>query len=379
MNRTHNLATILNNELDRKKGILRMKPTFVARTSYPGLGRLGIKKYFLGKRGWLCERWMCSSVVASGPMQIKNEGLSEVNIKNVKFFLKDALQLAPERMLGAKYAKLHNNRFGVLTKILDIGRLIPWHLHAREKHARKYWGKNPKEEAYYYLEHPNRGPLPYSHLGIHPDVTKEELLLILKRWNDDKVLDLSPAYRLNAREGFHIPAGVIHAPGTALTLEAQEESDVASIFQPVVNGQLLSKKQRLLNGPKTEEEAIELIDWEVCTDPEFYRKYHIIPAIIAADKTVKKYWIYNPKKSRKFSGKEIRIAPGKKIKENEQGAFLLLVWRGKGSINGTRIVEGNPNRDELFVSYEGAANHEILNDGKDELIVYKIFGPDVYK
>ncbi|MGQ9781151.1 MAG: hypothetical protein ACUVQ8_02695 [Nitrososphaeria archaeon] len=124
---------------------------------------------------------------------MENEGLSELNIKDEKMFLRDALNLAPEKMLGISYARSHSNRFGVLTKILDIGRPIPWHLHAREAHARKYWGMNPKEEAYYFLDHPNRGPLSYSHLGMHPDVTREELLEILKRWNDDKVLGLSLA------------------------------------------------------------------------------------------------------------------------------------------------------------------------------------------
>jgi hypothetical protein len=56
---------------------------------------------------------------------------------------------------------------------------------------------NPKEEAYYFLETDNLGPLPYSHLGLHPDVSGDDLLPILERWNDDKVLNLSPAYRLN--------------------------------------------------------------------------------------------------------------------------------------------------------------------------------------
>ena len=372
-----NLAVILNKELDQKRGVLRLKPTFVAR-DYPGLGRLGLKKFSAGKRGWLVERWMASSVVAKGLNQIENEGLSELDIKGVKLFLKDALALSPERMLGKSYAKSHNNRFGVLTKILDIGKPIPWHVHAREEHARKYWNMNPKEEAYYFLDHPKRGPLPYSHLGMHPDTIKADLLPILKRWNDDKVLDLSPAYRLNVGEGFLILAGVIHAPGTALTLEAQEESDVGSLFQPMVNNKIMSKEQTLLNGPKTEEEAIELIDWNACTDPKFYRKYHIIPEIISEDNTSKEYWVYSPKMCKKFAGKEIRLAAKKKIKESEKGPFLLLAWKGQGTVNGVKVVGGNPKTDELFVSCEAAAEHEIVNEGKEELILYKIFGPDVY-
>lgn len=364
--------------LDKNKGVLRLKPSFVARTLYAGLGRMGLKRYYVGRRGWICERWMGSSVSASGPTQIRNEGLSELNVKGPRIFLMDAIRLLPERMLGDSYARAHNNRFGVLTKVLDIGYPIPFHLHAREEHARKYWSMNPKEEAYYFLEHPNIGPLPYSHLGLHPDTTPEDILPILKRWNDDKILDLSPAYRLNVGEGFHILAGVLHAPGTALTLEVQEESDVASIFQAKVRRKILPKEQFLLNGPKNEEEALELVDWKTCTDPKFYRKYHITPETIVEDKKVKESWIFSPKRTRKFSGKEIRLTPGEKIKRSEKGAFLLFVWKGEGKINNFPFKGGNVNMDEMFVSYEAAKEHEIVNTGKNELICYKIFGPDVY-
>ena len=370
------MANVLDKELDQKQGVLRLKPTFVAR-NYPGLGRLGIKKFSAGKRGWLCERWMASSVVVRGQSQIENEGLSELDIEGVKLSLKDALALSPERMVGKNYAKLHNNRFGVLTKILDIGKPISWHVHPRKEQAKKYWNMNPKEEAYYFLDQPNKGPLPYSHLGMHPDTTKGDLLPILKRWNDDKVLDLSPAYRLNVGEGFLILAGVIHAPGTALTLEAQEESDVGSSFQPMVYGKITSKEQTLLNGPKTEEEAMELIDWKVCTDPKFYSRYHIVPEMISEDGAVKEYWVYNPKICKKFTGKEVRVSAKKKAKMSERGPFLLLAWKGQGTVNGVKVAGGNPKTDELFVSYEAAAEHEIVNEGKEELVFFKIFGPDI--
>jgi len=371
------VESFLNRLLDENGGVLRLKPSFVARTLYPGLGRLGVKKFSVGERGWICERWMASSVAAVGPTQLKDEGLSELNVRGAKVFLKDALRLLPERMLGDAYARAHDCRFGVLTKVLDIGTPIPFHLHAMEEHARRYWGMNPKEEAYYFLDHPNRGPLPYSHLGLHPDVVPDDLLPILKRWDDDKVLDMSPAYRLNVGEGFHILAGVLHAPGTVLTLEVQEESDVGSIFQAKVGEKILSKEQFLLNGPKSEEEALQLVDWKTCTDPKFYRKYHITPEPIVDERRFRAHWIFSPKRSRKFSGKELRIMPGERVRESESGAFLFFVWKGEGRINNVSFKGGNVNMDEMFVSYEAAGEHEIVNDGKDELICYKIFGPDV--
>ncbi|MEM4290338.1 MAG: hypothetical protein QXQ48_08755 [Nitrososphaerota archaeon] len=373
-----NLERLLNFMLDKNKGILRLRPTFVARTLYPALGRLGVKRFSVGHRGWLCERWMASSVAAVGPTQVGNEGLSEINIKGQRIFLRDALNLIPDRLLGESYAKAHKGRFGVLTKILDIGYPIPFHLHAQEVHAKRYWNMSPKEEAYYFLDHPNKGPLPYSHLGLHPETKPDDILPVLKRWADDKILDFSPAYRLNTGEGFHILAGVPHAPGTALTLEVQEESDVVTVLQAKVRGKILPKEKVLLNGPRSEEEALELINWEVSADPKFYKKYHIDVERIVDDRKVKESWIFSPKRSRKFSGKELILAAGEKIKQDEKGAFLLFVWKGRGRINGVRISGRNMYIDELFVSYEAAQDYEIVNDGRSDLVCYKIFGPDVY-
>ncbi|RLI35032.1 hypothetical protein DRO55_05720 [Candidatus Bathyarchaeota archaeon] len=377
------LERALNKELDSNGGILRLEPAFVARTFYPGLGRLGLEDYYVSpERGWICERWLASSVEADNPVKVPGEGLSFISFKTggVRLTLRDALKLCPGRLLGDKYAREHGNRFGVLTKVLDIGSPIPWHIHAREEDARRYWNMNGKEEAYYFLNVEDRGPLPYSHLAMHPDVTRDDLLPILKRWNDDKVLDLSPAYRLNPGEGFHIFPGVPHAPGTALTFEIQEESDVYNMLQAVCGGRFIPKDQ-MLRGLPDEEAVVELIDWERSTDPRVYRKYHTTPTRIDDPKLEGRgveYWIFNPNRSRKFSGKEVRVFPGKTIETVENGAYAVFVWRGEGEVGGVRVRGGEPGMDELLISAETATEpHKITNTGREELVLYKIFGPDV--
>jgi len=378
-----NPEALLNEELDAAGGIVRLKPAFVARQFYPGLGRLGLREYYAGpERGWICERWLASSVEADNPVKVEGEGLSFISLSRseARLLLRDALQLCPDRMLGERYARGHGNRFGVLTKVLDIGSPIPWHIHAREEDARKYWNMNPKEEAYHFLDAEDRGPLPYSHLAVHPDITEEDLLPILKRWNDDSVLDLSPAYRLNTGEGFHLFPGIPHAPGTALTLEAQEESDVYNMLQAVCGGRLLSK-DLMLRGVPDEETIVKLIDWEKSQDPGFYRRYHTVPTKIEnlqGEGEGSESWIFNPNRTRKFSGKEVRLPPGQTLESAEQGAYALFAWRGQGKVGGTEVRAGNHELDELFVSAEAATQaHKITNTGNRELVLYKIFGPDV--
>jgi len=360
-----------------------MTPTYVARDSYPGLGRLGLKKFKVGIRGWICERWIASSVLADNVHKVPNEGLSYINLKKrgVRLSFTEALNLNPSRMLGSAYAKDHDNRFGALTKILDIGLPIAWHIHARKEDAKRYWNANPKEEAYYFLDTTNRGPLPYSHLGVHGWVTADDVLPIVKRWNDDKTLDLSPAYRLCVGEGYHLFPGIPHAPGTALTLEIQEESDVSNLLQAFVNGRLLPK-ETMLRGLSDEEAVMRLIDWEKARDPEFYRKYHTVPETIREpeEREPIERWIFNPNRSSKFSGKELRIPPSGSFESKENGAYALLAWKGRGRLKDVSVKAGDDSKDELFIAHEAATDrHLIKNIGKQELVLYKLFGPDTNK
>lgn len=379
-----NVTDILNQELDSTNGILKLTPTFVPRIDSTALGRLGIKKFFVDhNRGYMSERWLASSVEAINPVTIQDEGLSFLSLTtgSLRLTLREALQIAPDRLLGPTYAEAHNNTFGVLSKILDNGTPIPWHLHANQENAKKYWNLNGKEEAYYFLDAKDRGPLPYSHLAVHPDVTEEELLPILKRWCDDKVLDLSPAYRLNVGEGFHIFPGVPHAPGTALTLEIQEESDVYNTLQAVCYGLNIPKEELFFNLPN-EEAVVKLIDWEKARDPFFYRKHKTVPTKIDNSHTVEngvEYWIFHPSRTTKFCGKEVRVYPGKTLESVERGAYAIVVWKGEGCIENIPVQGGNLDMDELFLSAELATqSHTIVNRGKQDLILYKLFGPDVY-
>jgi len=376
---------LLSREMDATGGILRLVPSFVPRILYPGMGRLGLKDYYVSpERGWICERWLASSVEAVNPVKVEDEGLSFVSFTRApaKLSLRDAFQVYPGRMLGDNYAREHDNRFGVLTKILDIGKPIPWHIHARAEDAKRYWNMNGKEEAYYFLDSEDRGSLPYSHIAVHSHVTRDNLLPILKRWKDDKPLDLSPAYRLNIGEGFHVFPGVPHAPGTALTLEAQEESDVYNMLQAVCDGRLILKED-MLRGLPNEEAVAELIDWERSRDPLFYKKYHTVPTELDEpeneDKGAEK-WIFNPNRTRKFCGKEVKVFPKQTVESIEKGAYAVFIWKGMGRIGKIKVQGADLSRDELFVSAEAATqSHKIVNTGKNDLVLYKIFGPDVYK
>lgn len=372
------MKTLLEETLDRTGDILYFRAAFVARTFYPGLGRLGMKDFSAGSRGWYCERWLASCVQADNADFVEGEGISLVELEDGSTRRwNDVLSEGSERLLGETYSRRTGGRFGVLAKLLDIGLPIPLHIHPGEPDARRYWNSRGKEEAYYFLETDEMGPLPYSHVGIRSDVVPSDVLSILRRWDDDRALDLSPAYRLNVGEGFHIRPGVPHAPGTALTLELQEESDVYNFLQAVSAGRLLDKSL-CLRGLPDERAVLALIDWETSRLPTFYRLYHTRPVVVRETTQMRESWVFHPSRTSKFSGKEVRIRPGASIATTEKKPFCLFAWKGKGEINSLPFEAGNPCRDELFVGVRAAlSSHTVRNVGDEELVYYKIFGPDV--
>ena len=59
---------------------------------------------------------------------------------------------------------------------------------------------------------------------------------------------------------------------------------------------------------------------------------------------------------------------------------MLLGWKGHGRVKNVSVKAGDDSMDELFVSHEAATEkHSIVNSGRQELVLYKLFGPDVNK
>jgi hypothetical protein len=231
------------------------------------------------------------------------------------------------------------------------------------------------------------GIFPYSFLGVHPSIARPEnrkkLVPYLERWQDDEMLKFSKAYKLVPGEGFLVPAGTLHAPGTALTLEIQETSDVANMFTPPAGE---NKSLNLLwkdIDPNTRSKSdfaalLDLVNWDVSGDPYFYEHYHLTPLSVKAQAAdgVNEYWIFYG--TRKFSGKKTIIQPNSRFEFKEHGGYTLFVWRGTGELNDIAIAGGDHSKDEFFLVHDAARRRTIVeNTGKENLIMFKLFGEEI--
>lgn len=373
-------------------GILRLDPSWVTRDFLPAGYRLGLDDYTVEdkRRGEICERWLGSTTPADNPYGPKDEGLSYIRFEDgSRILLRDAVSAAGDLLLGRQQFEKYG-RITMFTKFFDFGAPIPFHLHQMKQHTQPL-GKGPKDEAYYFPEDVRTGNFPYTFLGVHPSLALPEnrakLIPYIEKWETDEILKFSRAYKLMPGEGFFVPSGTLHAPGTVLTLEIQEGSDVMAMFQGTAGGKPISRdllwkdldpelrKRNDLLG------VLDVVNWEVCGDPYFYENHHTSEILIDGSRQPggEEFWIFYG--SNKFSGKKCVVRPGGSLDCRERGAFTILVWRGEGTFSDRRIKAGaerTQTNDELFVCYDAATRpHKIRNTGSSDLILFKMFGPEV--
>jgi hypothetical protein len=368
-------------------GVLRLDPAWVARDWLPPGRRLGLPEaaYDVGERGFICERWLGSTTHADNRVGPADEGLSYVvDDHGNRMTLDDTVSSAPELVMGVDYAATHSG-LERLPKIYDFSARIPYHIHPRLQHSRRV-GRNPKDEAYYFPHGVDCGKNPETFFGVHPwiarDKAYEVLLPYLQDWNSDAILKHSRGFINVPGEGFHLPSGILHAPGTALTIEIQEASDCLSIFQALNAGKIVSK-ELLFKDVSAEDRAaygerylLEWIDWEANGDPYFYENHHLSPLSVGDKPGVHEAWIYYG--STKFSGKRLALAPGARHTAQERGVYSLFVWQGEGTVDGHEVSGGQPGRDELLIVHERATHpHDFVNTGQSDFEVITFFGPDI--
>jgi hypothetical protein len=384
-----NRREIVEEALGKGNGILRLEPAWVARDFLPPGRRLGLKEeeYEVGERGWISERWIGSTTKADNRVGPPDEGLSYVSLEGEKSLtLREAVEAAGPAILGEAYAKTHTG-LGRLAKIYDFGARIPYHLHQMKEDAALV-GANSKEEAYYFPEDVPVGPHPETFFGVHPYITDQKkydiLLPYLVEWKDDLILRHSRAYLLVPGEGFHLPSGVLHAPGTALTIELQEDSDVFAMLQALVAGQIISKELLFKDVRKQDRDEhgerviLGQVNWEISGDPYFYENRHISPQVVEGTEQEggEEHWIYY--NTTRFSGKRLVVKPGQRFTSVDQGVYNILVWRGRGRYDGHEIEAGNFGFDELLVSHAKATVPIVVeNTGTEDLMIFKFFGPDI--
>jgi hypothetical protein len=400
-----NTKSLVEAELSRTGGLLRLAPTWVPRSFLqPGL-RIKLHPddtYAYGaNRGGIDERWFASTTEAANEGRVPDEGLSYCVIGNQRVTLRKAVEDCGATMVGKAIWKKYG-RWPVYSKFFDNMGPIPLHMHQSAKQA-KLVGQEGKPESYYFPpQHNNIGNnFPYTFFGLEPGTTKAQVRQCLEDWNkgDNGILDLSKAYRLKPGSGWLVGPSILHAPGSFCTYEPQWGSDVFGMYQSMVEGRYVPWNLLVKDMPKSKHKNLDFIvdqlDWDSNVDPHFKDNHYLEPIPVAdtSDEGFVDRWIvYGRFRSGQakqgeqlFTAKEITIDPGTKCSIKDKGAYGLICVQGSGLINGNPLNSPKLIRftelteDEYFCTEDGARSGVTFENTSqtEPLVCLRYFGPEV--
>lgn len=389
-------SSYIKETFERGEGILRLIPNFVPRRFGKEGRRMRLHPddyYAMGtKRGSIKERWFSSITPAiNGELTLPDEGLSYVaatdNLKD-KFLFRDAVNLLGAELIGQALMDKYGT-WPMYAKFFDYETPLFHHLHLTEA-AAALVGRLSKPEAYYFPPQLNNHPgiFPVTYFGYDPDVTFEEVRERLLKYEegDNRITELSRAYRIELGTGWYTPAGVVHAPGSYLTYEPQWNSDVNSVHENIVAGEVYPYDFLVENCPEDRKRNIDyimsLMDWEANIDPHYRKKYFRPPVISSENESHTEKWISYANDY--LGAKELTIHPGQTVVIKDEVAHGCIIVQGHGKF-GVHDAEtavmlrfGQISADEFFVS-ESAAREgiTITNQSRYEpMVILKHFGPN---
>ena len=395
---TKNLAEMA---LEQGKGVVRLAPAWVPRSfCVPGRRiKLHPDDYYAlgGVRGGIDERWFSSTTPAdNGPLTSPNEGLSFIVFEDggetKQVLLRDAVADLKGALIGGRIWDEYG-RWPMYSKFFDNKGALPHHIHHDDDHAAKV-GQLGKPEAYFFPTQLNNhgGDFPYTFFGIQPGVSKDQVRQALKDFikGDNKLTNLSQAFRLEPGTGWDVPPGVLHAPGSLCTYEPQKASDVFAMYQSLTGDQIVPEELLWKDTPGERkgdvDYLVEVIDWEMNTDPNFAAKRFMRPLPVKPMEAMKAagyvdQWICY--KSDAFSAKELTILPGATVTVRDAAAYGCIVLQGHGTMGAWDIESpalirfGQLTHDEFFVSESAAKEGVVItNPSKtDPIVMLKHFGP----
>jgi hypothetical protein len=392
-----NIRPVIEAHLEDTGGLLRLSPTWVPRSFLqPGL-RIKLHPddtYAYGLfRGGIDERWFGSTTETANEGRDPDEGLSYVVAGRERFTLRDAVAECGAAIVGRAIWDTYG-RWPVYSKFFDNMGPIPHHMHQNSGQA-KLVGQEGKPESYYFppQHNPVGNNFPHTFMGLDPSTTREEVHACIANWHkgDNKILDLSRAFKLAPGTGWLIDPCILHAPGSLCTYEPQWGSDVFGMYQNLVEGRPVPRELLVKDMPPERHNDIDFIvdqlDWQKNLDPDFKKNHFLKPRTAASgDGWTDRWIVYGRIDGRQnFTAKELTLEPGAKTTIRDNGAYSLIVVQGRGRANNLvldcpKLLRFDDLSQDEFFATEPAATAGVTfenTSGTEPLVTLRYFGPEV--
>ena len=389
------MSSIIRETFERGSAVLRLVPNFIPVKFGVSGHRLKIHPddyYFYGmESGTVMERWLCAvnSARTKNPTR-PDQGLSYVlSSGGQRFLFRDAISELGADLIGNELQEAYGT-FPVYSKFFDYETPLYFHFHPRQEVAARV-GCDAKPECYYFPPqlNPWNGRRPSTYFGFHEGVTREQVFDCIRHFSDrdTRITDLSQAFNIAPGQGWYVPAGVIHAPGSLLTYEPQWCTDLNCVLENTVCGEIFGAQYMTDIVPDGVEDVAEYImdaiDWEANFESDFKARYFRPNVTLPSSQPglTEKWVCYG---NEYMAAKEVTIEPGVEIVLKDNGAYGCVLTQGYGQFGVFRCEAvgmhriGQYTADEFFVGKPAATegirikNHSVC----EPLVLLQHFGPD---
>ena len=256
------------------------------------------------------EAWIGSTThVGNPPADKPYYGCSEVILPDgTKKFLFEAIEEAPEEILGAKHIAQNGHGMGVLIKYLDAQVQYGLQCHPTRPWAKKMWNSDyGKEESWFVIgtRDDTKDPA-YLLLGFKEGVTRE----VWEKYyyaNDLKALEnLCHKIIVKPGEAYFVGGGCPHALGEGcLVIEVQEPADITLGARPW--SALNEEYRKTVDEDLYNERLLGSYVYDGCSEEENLRRWRIPRKVLREGDWGQECIVIGPEQTKFFSFTELTV------------------------------------------------------------------------
>jgi mannose-6-phosphate isomerase len=280
-------------------------------------------------------------------------------------YLFEAINLAPEEVLGPQHFKCHGqDTLGMLIKYLDAKEQYILQAHPNRPWAKKMWNSNfGKEESWYIIGTRDDTVEPaYILLGFKEGITREQFEALYRKDDLPALEKLCHKIQVKVGETYFVGGGLAHALGEGcFVIEVQEPSDITVV--PITQKkQYENIKARL---PPDQEPQIKFEDealydqrmlgsfiYDGCSAEENLRRWRIPHKAIRSADWGQEYYLISPEQTSFFSFTRLDVKTAATASLRDTGFPQVgIVLEGEGVIRWQGGTLPLRRGDEMFLPY----------------------------
>jgi len=301
------------------------------------------------------EAWVGSVTRTARATEDNPAGCAEVVLPDGRrMYLFEAIDLAPEEILGLAHMDRHGKNLGVLVKYLDAQFQYVLQAHPTRAFAKEMWDSDfGKEESWYVIGVRDDVPEPpYFILGFKEGVTREVFREAVMRGDSLETLEgMCHKIPVTVGDAAFVGGGVPHALGRGcFVIEVQEPSDITVV--PILQEEIKRRWStvRLIDNETYNKRMLGAFVYDGCPYEEALKRYMIPKKEIRSGDWGVEHWIIGPAQTSYFSFCQADVSGRMPVRDTGYPQ-IAIVLKGKGAFcyeGGSMALQ---QADEIFLPF----------------------------